>query len=60
VCARAARTDLDRRASQVNDEIWTALTFVLGITLRLLAIRYKWEMPKFVLGTDEKSGGDKN
>jgi uncharacterized membrane protein YeiH len=33
---------------KLNDEIWTALTFVLGITLRLLAIRYKWEMPKFV------------
>lgn len=33
---------------KVNDELWTALTFVLGITFRLLAIRYKWEMPKFV------------
>src|SRR6201988_5240763 len=38
---------------KVNDELWTALTFVLGITLRLLAIRYKWEMPKFVFVTDE-------
>ena len=37
---------------KVNDEVWTALTFVLGITLRLLAIRYKWEMPKFVFGDD--------
>ena len=37
---------------KVNDELWTALTFVLGITLRLLAIRYKWEMPKFVFGED--------
>src|SRR4051794_31416079 len=33
---------------KLNDEIWTALTFVLGLTLRLLAIRFKWEMPKFV------------
>ena len=33
---------------KLNDELWTALTFVLGLTLRLLAIRYKWEMPKFV------------
>jgi uncharacterized membrane protein YeiH len=39
---------------KVNDELWTALTFVLGITLRLLAIRYKWEMPKFVFGEDER------
>jgi hypothetical protein len=23
--------------------VWTALTFVLGLSLRLLAIRYKWE-----------------
>jgi uncharacterized membrane protein YeiH len=33
---------------QLNDHLWTSLTFVLGLTLRLLAIRYKWEMPKFV------------
>jgi len=32
----------------LNNELWTALTFVLGITFRLLAIRFKWEMPKFV------------
>ena len=32
----------------LNDQLWTALTFALGLTLRLLAIRYKWEMPKFV------------
>jgi uncharacterized membrane protein YeiH len=39
---------------KLNDELWTALTFVLGITLRLLAIRYKWEMPKFVFNSDER------
>ena len=33
---------------KLNDEVWTALTFVLGLSFRLLAIRYKWEMPKFV------------
>jgi uncharacterized membrane protein YeiH len=33
---------------KLNDGLWTALTFVLGIAFRLLAIRYKWEMPKFV------------
>src|SRR6478672_8315350 len=33
---------------KLNDELWTALTFALGISFRLLAIRYKWEMPKFV------------
>ncbi len=30
------------------------LTFVLGLTLRLLAIRYKWEMPKFVFSDDRR------
>ena len=39
---------------KLNDEVWTALTFVLGLTLRLLAIRYKWEMPKFVFRDDER------
>jgi uncharacterized membrane protein YeiH len=39
---------------KLNDELWTALTFVLGITFRLLAIRCKWEMPKFVFGGDRK------
>ena len=39
---------------KLNDEVWTALTFVLGITLRLLAIRFKWEMPKFVFMGEEK------
>jgi uncharacterized membrane protein YeiH len=33
---------------KLNDEVWTALTFLLGLTFRLLAIRYKWEMPKFI------------
>jgi uncharacterized membrane protein YeiH len=36
-----------------HDEVWTALTFVLGLTFRLLAIRYKWEMPKFVFSQDQ-------
>jgi uncharacterized membrane protein YeiH len=39
---------------KLNDEVWTALTFVLGLSLRLLAIRYKWEMPKFVFNSDER------
>jgi uncharacterized membrane protein YeiH len=39
----------------INAELWTILTFVLGISLRLLAVRYKWEMPKFVFtGEEEK------
>jgi uncharacterized membrane protein YeiH len=33
---------------KLNDELWTALTFVVGLSFRLLAIRYKWEMPKFI------------
>ena len=39
-------------ALKLNQEVWTLLTFVLGLTLRLLAIRYKWEMPKFVFSRD--------
>jgi uncharacterized membrane protein YeiH len=36
----------------LNNEVWTALTFVLGLTFRLLAIRFKWEMPKFVFNSE--------
>lgn len=39
---------------KLNDEVWTALTFVFGLSFRLLAIRYKWEMPKFVFTGEEK------
>jgi uncharacterized membrane protein YeiH len=39
---------------KLNDELWTALTFVLGLSLRLLAIRYKWEMPKFTFDGEKK------
>ena len=38
----------------LNNELWTALTFVLGLSFRLLAIRFKWEMPKFVFTGDKK------
>ena len=44
---------------KLNDELWTALTFVLGLTLRLLAIRYKWEMPKFVVQRAIASADDR-
>src|ERR1700722_1634590 len=37
---------------KLNAELWTALTFVVGLSFRLLAIRYKWEMPKFVFNED--------
>ena len=37
---------------KLNAELWTILTFILGISLRLLAVRYKWEMPKFVFTGD--------
>jgi uncharacterized membrane protein YeiH len=36
----------------LNHEVWTALTFVLGLSFRLLAIRHKWEMPKFAFDGD--------
>ncbi|MDO9562641.1 MAG: trimeric intracellular cation channel family protein [Bradyrhizobium sp.] len=39
---------------KLNPELWTALTFALGLSLRLLAIRYKWEMPKFVFDENRR------
>ena len=39
---------------KLNDQIWTVLTFVLGLSLRLLAIRFKWEMPKFTFRGEGK------
>jgi uncharacterized membrane protein YeiH len=39
---------------KLNDQAWTILTFVLGLSLRLLAIRYKWEMPKFIFTEDPR------
>ena len=38
----------------LNREVWTALTFAIGLTFRLLAIRFKWEMPKFVFDGEKK------
>jgi uncharacterized membrane protein YeiH len=37
----------------IKAELWTMLTFALGISFRLLAVRYKWEMPKFVFSDDD-------
>jgi uncharacterized membrane protein YeiH len=37
---------------KLNNEVWTALTFALGVSFRLLAIRFKWEMPKFVFNSE--------
>jgi uncharacterized membrane protein YeiH len=39
---------------KINHELWTALTFALGLSFRLLAIRYKWEMPKFVFDSERR------
>ena len=41
---------------KLNNELWTALTFVIGLTFRQLAIHFKWEMPKFVFTGDERQG----
>ena len=38
----------------LNPPVWTLLTFVLGLSFRMLAIRYKWEMPKFVFSGEER------
>jgi uncharacterized membrane protein YeiH len=32
----------------LNGDLWTLTTFALGLSFRLLAIRYRWNMPKFV------------
>src|SRR6185436_4573857 len=42
---------------KLNAELWTELTFVLGLTFRLLAVRYEWEMPKFVFSADDEERG---
>lgn len=39
---------------KLNAEVWTALTFALGLSFRLMAIRYKWEMPKFVFDENRR------
>jgi len=39
---------------KLNDATWTVLTFVIGLSFRLLAIRYKWEMPKFVFNDERR------
>jgi uncharacterized membrane protein YeiH len=39
---------------KLNNELWTALTFVLGVSFRLLAIRFRWEMPKFVFNSGDR------
>jgi uncharacterized membrane protein YeiH len=31
-----------------NGEVWTFMTFAIGLAFRLLAVRYRWNMPKFV------------
>src|SRR3954447_10362159 len=37
----------------LDHDLATALAFVVGLTFRLLAIRFKWDMPKFVF-TEER------
>src|SRR5260221_10057353 len=39
---------------KLNDEIWTALTFAFGLTLRLLGILFKWMKPKFAFSEDKR------
>jgi uncharacterized membrane protein YeiH len=36
----------------LNPELVTFAAFIIGIAFRLLAIRYRWEMPKFVYSRD--------
>jgi uncharacterized membrane protein YeiH len=39
---------------KLNGELWTIATFGFGLSFRLLAIRYQWNMPKFVFAGDER------
>jgi hypothetical protein len=32
----------------LNGDLWTLTTFAVGLSFRLLAIRYRWNMPTFV------------
>ena len=41
-------------AMSMNGELWTLMTFAVGFAFRLLAIRYKWNMPKFVFSGEER------
>src|SRR5215475_2140531 len=43
---------------KLNAEVWTALTFALGLSLRLLAIHFKWEMPKFVFTGEKRANSE--
>jgi uncharacterized membrane protein YeiH len=36
----------------VNHGLATMIAFVIGLTFRLLAIRFRWEMPKFIYERD--------
>ncbi len=36
----------------LNQELVTLAVFMFGIAFRLLAIRFRWEMPKFVYSRD--------
>jgi len=40
---------------QLNGDLWTVVTFAVGLSFRLLAIRYRWNMPKFVFVGSERS-----
>jgi len=33
---------------KLDGDLWTLMTFAAGLSFRLLAIRYRWNMPKFV------------
>ncbi|MGJ4925773.1 trimeric intracellular cation channel family protein [Bradyrhizobium sp. HKCCYLS2038] len=38
----------------IGSGLWTALTFAAGLSFRLLAIRYQWNMPRFVFNSEER------
>lgn len=40
--------------SGLDTDLVVAVTFVVGMTFRLLAIRFRWEMPKFVYTRDDQ------
>ncbi|WP_407154984.1 trimeric intracellular cation channel family protein [Bradyrhizobium sp. STM 3557] len=40
---------------KLDGDLWTFMTFAVGLSFRLLALRYRWNMPKFVYVGSERS-----
>ena len=50
--ARGVALPARGRRRGIAHAVVTLVAFAVGLTFRLLAIRFKWEMPKFVYDRD--------